>query len=231
MKTFKALGALLAYPEQALVDAVPEIKAVLREEGLIKSPELTALQRLFDDMKRIDVMTQQERYVDLFDRVRSLSLHLFEHVHGESRDRGQAMVDLAAMYAKAGLELADHELPDYLPAVLEYLERLPEREARAHLKDAAHIIEAVGARLAKRGSHYAAVFDALLALAGRQGARRVVVDEQEIRREDDPAEIDRLWAEQPAFGGAPQEVRVNATCAAPVQPQASVIQFHRGAAR
>lgn len=231
MKTFKALGALLAYPEQDLIDALPQIEAVLIHEGLLKAQELAALRRLFDQMQRTELMTQQERYVDLFDRVRSLSLHLFEHVHGESRDRGQAMVDLASMYARAGLELAGHELPDYLPAVLEYLERLPVKEARAHLKDAAHIFDSIAARLARRGSHYVAVFQTLLALAGQRGARHEVVDEADIRREDDPAELDRLWAEQPAFGGAAQGGLGGTACAGAAQSRVSVIQFHRGAAR
>lgn len=219
MKTFKALGALLAYPEPELIAALDEIEAVIVSEGQLTKSGIAGVLRLTDTLRRSALMDLQERYVDLFDRVRSLSLHLFEHVHGESRDRGQAMVDLNRLYAKEGLVLADHELPDFLPAFLEYLSLLPRRDAVSQLEDTAHILDGIGARLAKRGSHYAAVFNALLALAGRRGAAHAVIDDAEIRREDDPAELDKLWVEQPAFGALPRPSAV------------SVIQFHRGAAR
>jgi nitrate reductase molybdenum cofactor assembly chaperone NarJ/NarW len=218
MKTFKALGALLAYPEQELLDALGEIEDVIEAEGLLPKAEVAGLLRLTNTLRNTGLMALQERYVDSFDRVKSLSLHLFEHVHGESRDRGQAMVDLNQLYAKEGLMLAKHELPDFLPAFLEYLSLLPHKEAVAQLEDTIQILDGIGARLAKRGSHYAAVFNALLRLAGQRGTH-TVIDDAEIRREDDPAEIDKLWAEQPAFGGSPG--------GAPRQATVSVIQFDR----
>ena len=101
----------------------------------------------------------------LFDRTRSLSLHLFEHVHGESRDRGQAMVDLKAQYEKAGLEQDSTELPDFLPLFLEYVSTLPAAEARDALAQPAHIFAALAERLRKRRSAYEAVFRALVALS------------------------------------------------------------------
>lgn len=219
MKTFKALGAILAYPDSDLIAALDEIEQIIAAEALLPRRELAGLQRLTQVLRQSDLMASQERYVDLFDRVRSLSLHLFEHVHGESRDRGQAMVDLSTRYAEQGLTLADHELPDFLPAFLEYLSLLPFKEAVAQLEDTVHILDGIAARLAKRGSHYAAVFNALLTLAGQRGATHTVIDDAEIRREDDPAELDKTWAEAPAFGGAPR------------QPAVSVIQFHKGGAR
>lgn len=225
MKTFKALGALLAYPETELIAALGEIEDVIEAEALLPKAEVAGLLRLTGMLRDTELMALQERYVEHFDRVRSLSLHLFEHVHGESRDRGQAMVDLNQLYAKEGLQLANHELPDFLPAFLEYLSLLPYRDAVTQLEDTVRILDGIGARLAKRGSHYAAVFNALLRLAGQRGTHTVIED-AEIRREDDPAEIDRLWAEQPAFGGNAGGV--------PRQATVSVIQFdrtRRGAAR
>jgi nitrate reductase delta subunit len=226
MKTFKALAALLAYPEDDLIAALGEVEDVIEAEALLPKAEVAGLLRLTNALRNGELMALQATYVDLFDRVRSLSLHLFEHVHGESRDRGQAMVDLNQLYAKAGLVLAEHELPDFLPAFLEYLSLLPYREAVTQLEDTAHILDGIAARLAKRGSHYAAVFNALLTLAGQRGATHTVIEDAEISREDDPAEIDKQWAEQPAFGGS--------AGGAPQQAQVSVIQFHRthkGAAR
>lgn len=222
MKTFKALGALLAYPEAQLIAALDEIEQVIVAEDLLPKAEIAGLRRLTDTLRHNDLMALQEHYVELFDRVRSLSLHLFEHVHGESRDRGQAMVDLAALYAKQGLTLANNELPDFLPAFLEYLSVLPYKQAVTQLEDTVRILDGIAARLAKRGSHYAAVFNALLTLAGQRGATHTVVGDAEIRKEDDPNELDKTWAEAPAFGGTPRQSTV------------SVIQFAknmRGAAR
>jgi nitrate reductase delta subunit len=220
MKTFKALGALLTYPDAELISALDEIDQAVKDEALLLKRDVAALERLLATLRRSDLMASQERYVDLFDRVRSLSLHLFEHVHGESRDRGQAMVDLSERYAEQGLTLADHELPDFLPAFLEFLSLLPYKKAVTELEDTVRILDGIAARLAKRGSHYVAVFNALLALAGQRGATHTVVDDAEIRREDDPAEIDKTWAEAPAFGGA--------AGAAVRQPAVSVIHFHMG---
>lgn len=220
MKTFKALGALLAYPEAELIAALDEVEQAIIAEDLLPKAEMAGLRRFTDTLRHTDLMTSQERYVELFDRVRSLSLHLFEHVHGESRDRGQAMVDLNRLYDEAGLTLANHELPDYLPAFLEYLSLLPYKQAVTQLEDTVRILDGIAARLAKRGSHYAAVFNALLTLAGQRGATHTVVDDAEIRKEDDPNELDKTWAEAPAFGGVG---------GAPRQPTVSVIQFAKNA--
>jgi nitrate reductase delta subunit len=219
MKTFKVCAALLTYPGQELIDALGELERALDEEGLLDRSRRRELGRLFNVLRNGDLMSLQEQYVGLFDRLRSLSLHLFEHVHGESRDRGQAMVDLRRLYENAGFTLASNELPDFLPVFLEYLSLRPLAEARELLADSAHILEALGARLHKRGSPYCAVFHALLALSGEKVAPSEISD-ADIRSEDDPATLDRLWREEPAFGGQPRRNEV------------SVVRFHdRRAAR
>jgi nitrate reductase molybdenum cofactor assembly chaperone NarJ/NarW len=223
MKTFKALAALIAYPESDIVAAAAEIENALREERLVSPAALTSLQALFAQLRSEDLMDLQERYVSLFDRVRSLSLHLFEHVHGESRDRGQAMVDLRQLYGSHGYELATDELPDYLPAFLEFLSALPLDDARAHLDDTVHLLESIGARLAKRSSAYAAVFEALLEIAGAAHAESVTITDDEIRAEDDPAALDEAWREQPAFGPV-------AGCGGAAGAQTAPIKFYKGVA-
>lgn len=222
MKTFKALAALLAYPQPDMIAALPDIEAALREEHLLSATGLARLRALFEQLGREDLMDAQERYVSLFDRIRSLSLHLFEHVHGESRDRGQAMVDLLKLYGDHGYDLATEELPDYLPAFLEFLSYRPLEEARAHLAETVHLLERIGARLTKRGSAYGAVFLALLELAGAALPGETVSDE-DIRAEDDPAALDEAWREQPAFGPGPG-------CGAAARPQVAPITIHRGVA-
>ena len=166
MKTLKLLAVLLSYPSADLVAALPEIARRLCAEPALRGATQDALAGLLAELKREDLLDLQERYVAQFDAGRSTSLHLFEHVHGDSRDRGQAMVDLNALYRQSGFVLAVNELPDYLPAVLEYLAGRPEAEVHDLLEDCVHILRAVGERLIAGGSPYAAVFAAVLDLHG-----------------------------------------------------------------
>jgi nitrate reductase delta subunit len=165
IKALKALSALLTYPSAELQRAAGEISEVIESEPALSMPVRDQLHRLLRELASSDLYDLQERYVLLFDRTRSLSLHLFEHVHGESRDRGQAMVDLKAQYGNAGLELDSTELPDFLPLFLEYASTLPPPEARDAMAQPAHIFAALAERLRKRHSAYEAVFRALVALS------------------------------------------------------------------
>lgn len=191
----RALAALLAYPTRELMAALPEIGDALVRSSRLSVADRDRLARLIADLQQTDALVLEERYVQLFDRGRSTSLHLFEHVHGESRDRGPAMVDLLQIYEKAGLELSPHELPDYLPAVLEYLSCRTLSEVRSMLDDCAHIVRKVGEALAQRGSPYAAVLAAVLSIAELPGL------DWSKGVEPPPPEppIDEEWADAPAF--------------------------------
>ena len=189
MSTFRLLSALLCYPEQELMDA---LLSLIEMET---APELQAFMR---ELAAMDLLDAQERYVALFDRNRSLSLHLYEHVHGESRDRGQAMVRLATLYELHGLTIEAHELPDYLPLYLEFLSLLPERIARSLLAEAAHVIAALAEKLEARRSLYAAVMRAVLALADRVPDTEAVAEVrgQLAPEQDSLAVLDRQWEEE-----------------------------------
>jgi nitrate reductase delta subunit len=216
MKTYLALSALLAHPETELLEALPEIRSALDEERLIPRAARSGLEALIGELAAGELYDLQERYVSLFDRSRALSLHLFEHVHGESRDRGQAMVDLAALYRSRGFEAAGNELPDYLPLFLEYVSLLPAREAKAQLAETADILRAIGNGLARRGSRYCAAFAALLALAGEAGLGERLAPLPQAAEEDSAEALDRVWMDEPVVFGGP--------AAAPaVQP----LQFYR----
>jgi len=202
-KTFKALSALLSYPTAELQQATAELAAALDADGLVTGHGRTGLQRLIDDIAAGDLYDLQERYTLLFDRTRSLSLHLFEHVHGESRDRGQAMIDLKAMYEQAGLDIDAAELPDFLPLFLEYLSVLPTNEACATLGQPAHILAALAERLRKRNSPYEAVFRALGLLAA---AKPRPEDVAVLMQEPDPdpldlKALDAAWEDEPVTFG------------------------------
>jgi nitrate reductase molybdenum cofactor assembly chaperone NarJ/NarW len=198
MKTLKALSALLTYPTPELSAAIPEIRAVLADDGALGAAQRAALEPLLSELAREDLYDLQERYILLFDRTRTLSLHLFEHVHGESRDRGQAMVDLKSVYERAGFAIDGTELPDFVPLFLEYCSQQPATEARALLAEPAHVLATLGERLRKRGSAYAAVFEALVALAAARPtaeAFAALVGGPEIDPNDLNA-LDAAWEEE-----------------------------------
>jgi nitrate reductase delta subunit len=198
MKTFKALSALLCYPTPELQAATGELADCLSSERLIAGRQRRALDVLISEFAMRDLYDLQERYVLLFDRTRSLSLHLFEHVHGESRDRGQAMVDLQALYGQHGLTNDTSELPDFLPLFLEFLSTLPAAEACQTLAQTAHILSAIAERLRKRQSPYEAVFRALVTLAAEKPAGDVVAAllAGPDPDADDLSALDAAWEEE-----------------------------------
>jgi nitrate reductase molybdenum cofactor assembly chaperone NarJ/NarW len=212
MRTFKALSLLLSYPQEDLKAAVPVIRATLSEEGVLPPDHRAALAPLLDDLAARDLFDLQERYVFLFDRSRSLSLNLFEHVHGDSRARGQAMVDLLETYREGGYDLVGPELPDHLPVLLEFLSTRPLDEARDILRDAGAILAALGERLRRRDSIYAPVLGALVALAG-EARDSDLIEALLAEADDDPDDLEALdaaWEEtQVTFGPDP-----NAGCPA-----------------
>lgn len=192
----KALSALLTYPSAELAAAIPEIEAGLSGEGALDTRALASLSPLLARLGNAETMPAEEIYVGLFDRSRSLSLHLFEHIHGESRDRGQAMVDLLGLYESNGYLIEANELPDYLPLFLEFLSTRPEPEARQSLGDVAHILAAMRARLVERDPAYAAALGALLSLVG---APAEATTESDV--DDGPDALDRAWEEVPVLFG------------------------------
>jgi nitrate reductase delta subunit len=200
MITLRASGALLTYPRRELLEALPEIAQAIGASKLLARTDKESLFELIGEMQRSDPLALEERYVALFDRGRATSLHLFEHVHGDSRDRGQAMTELKAVYERAGLRLATNELPDFLPAVLEYLSCRDLKEARDMLTDCAHILRGIRAALAQRGSRYAGVFEVLLGIAEQPHLDR---SRATVSPQPEPS-LDDAWIDMPAFGpGSP----------------------------
>ncbi|MEO7007598.1 MAG: nitrate reductase molybdenum cofactor assembly chaperone [Caldimonas sp.] len=204
-KTLRVLARLLGYPDAALRGHLAEMRDALHAERALPEPRLAELDALIGTLARAAVLDVESDYVELFDRGRATSLHLFEHVHGDSRDRGPAMIDLAQTYEKAGLYLAEGELPDFLPVVLEFTSTQPPREARAFLAEMAHIFNAIFAALEQRGSAYASVLGALLELAGEKAQPVQIAAEEPI---------DAIWEEPVVFDGCSSKGQ-----ARPDQPQ------------
>lgn len=205
-RSLKAISLVLSYPTRDLQAAMPEIGAVLSSDTRLTAAARRALRPLADTLRDGDIYDLEEQYVMLFDRSRTLSLNLFEHVHGESRDRGGAMVSLLETYRDGGFEPVTSELPDHLPVLLEFLSTRPFVEAQETLADAAHIFEALNARLVRRESPYAAVFAALLQLSGvtaDSAAVAELLDQPEIDPNDLEA-LDEVWEESEVrFGPDP----------------------------
>lgn len=225
-RTFKAISLILSYPTVELQAAMPEITAVLMSDTRLTTVCRRGLAPLLDRLAEADIFDLQETYVGLFDRSRTLSLNLFEHVHGESRDRGGAMVSLVETYRDGGFDPATSELPDHLPVLLEFLSLRPFAEAQETLADAAHILDALSARLARRDSEYGAVFAALLQLSGQkadQDAVAALLEQPEVDPDDLEA-LDAVWEEsEVTFGpdpnaGCPQVRDMLAKMDTPINP-------------
>jgi nitrate reductase delta subunit len=203
IKTFKVFSALLSYPTEELQLAALEMRAGLGAEGLLPAAVRRQIDLLIEEIAARDLYDLQERYVLLFDRTRSLSLHLFEHVHGESRDRGQAMINLKILYEKNGLSIGAAELPDFLPLFLEFLSTRPAAEAFELLGQPAHILSAIAERLRKRRSPYEAVFRALVALSTTKPKVEQVAELLDVPDPDptDLAALDAAWEDEPVSFG------------------------------
>jgi nitrate reductase delta subunit len=202
-RTLKALSLVLSYPSRELQHAMPEIGAVLASDTRLTAAARRMLRPLVEELGERDIYELEEQFVLLFDRSRTLSLNLFEHVHGESRDRGGAMVSLIETYREGGFDPATSELPDHLPVLLEFLATRPSAEAQDTLADAAHILEALSARLVRRESPYAAAFTCLLQLSGAK-ADSDAVAEMLAQPEDDPTDLealDEVWEESEVLFG------------------------------
>ncbi len=234
MHIMKVISRLMDYPTAELQEHKDELISSIRQSRVISPEQREALVDLTNNIYDRELMDAQEIYTGLYDRGRSLSLLLFEHVHGESRDRGQAMVDLMAQYEAAGFYISVRELPDYIPLFLEYLSEGPDIEAREGLADIAHILGLLSARLQERDSHYSALFAALLQISGQNvdvSALRKRAAKEE--RDDTPEALDRVWEEEAITFGADdsqeacpsQSASLAAAAAADLPLQADPIHF------
>ena len=190
--SMRALALLLGYPNQELRANLPQLMEAIDSEAAIPSARRDELRALAAELTRMDPMDVEARYVETFDRGRATSLHMFELVHGDSRDRGPAMIDLVQTYEKAGLMMAPEELPDHLCVVLEFASTQPPKLAQEFLGEMAHILTAIFSALLQRGSPYAAVVAAVLELAG-QKVQAVPIEADEA--------MDDVWQEPQAFDG------------------------------
>ena len=207
--TLRVLAALLDYPDAGFLRAVPELVDALDAEAALPASRRQELAALLHQLQALPPFEAEARYLETFDRGRATSLHLFEHVHGDSRDRGPAMVDLAQTYEAAGLRLDGRELPDHLGVVLEFASTQPAALARAFLGEMAHILQAIFSALRARDSAYASLVAAVLELAGQKvEAVPVPADESLDATWEEPAVFDGCSTRGQSAPGQPQPVRI-----------------------
>lgn len=202
MQVLSVISRLMDYPDSDVQASEKDMLEIVAQSELT-ADQKTAIESFLQTNLKKDLLDWQSEYGAQFERGRSLGLWLFEHVHGESRDRGQAMVDLVNVYREAGLEISQHELPDYIPMFLEFLATQGKENAQGWIKDVEHILGVLLCRLQKRESDYAILFDAVLTLGGS------TVDLNEIRarisdekRDDTKQALDKEWEEEEVTFGA-----------------------------
>src|SRR5262245_46783417 len=197
MLTYRVLSALLSYPTPELKAAAPDAMRILGEDKLLQGEQYEGVCGFIDWLLNTPQLEVEAAYIDAFDRGRLTSLHLFEHIHGESRARGEAMLRLLLRYRAHGLELQADELPDFLPLFLEFLSTRPAREAAKHLAEVSDIISLLGRRLAKRRVPHAALLEATASLADSAGRAAADLPDENEGRDDTPAALDAAWEEAP----------------------------------
>jgi len=205
-ETAKALGALLLYPTEDLRAALPTIRSLLSADNSLPAERRKGLAGLIEGMTDGELLDLEETYTGLFDRGQSLSLYLVEHVYGESRERGQAMVELIGRYERSGFSLAVREMPDHLSVICEFLSVAPAPAAAALLEEISGILALLARRLEQKESPYAEVLRALGDLAESDGAETAspATPEPADNTEQELMEIDRAWEEAPVTFGAQQ---------------------------
>lgn len=216
--TMRVLAHLLRYPGPEFRAHIPEMQHALNDEAALAPMRLTELDALLRHLAQHPSLEVESDYVELFDRGRSTALHLFEHVHGDSRERGPAMIDLIQTYEQGGLYLGAEELPDHLPVLLEFASTQPAAQAREFLGEIAHIVRTIFSALQAKQSPYASVLAAVLELAGENAETVALAPE--------PA-MDEAWAEPEVFGGCstkgqtkpgqPQPIHIVRTNSLPTQ--------------
>jgi len=217
---------LLDYPSQALFQHADDLVSAVNESAHLSNKHRDQLMEFIAELTHSDLYDAQEKYDLLFDRGRSLSLLLFEHVHGESRDRGQAMVDLMSEYTAHGFDLNSEQLPDYIPLYLEFLSEQDESYAREWLADISHILAILSERLLDRECHYSVLFEALLELSGAAIEREKIAQIVQKEQPDDTFEaIDKAWEDKEIRFDDPVESGGDQFCGYSSAPQEATITW------
>ena len=200
IKTYKILSLLLSYPSDELQKFLLEVEKELREEALLQEERICEIAKFCKRFNQIDLTNWQEEYVQLFDYSRSVSLHIFENIKGDSRDRGQAMVNLMEFYKETGMHLTAKELPDYIPAFLEFLSTLSIPKSAELLAETVNIMDRINEALSDSNNPYSSIFKAIISLSAKKPDKAIT---REMIKNEKPLDLDAEYEEEAVtFGGA-----------------------------
>lgn len=200
IKTYKILSLLLSYPSEELQKFLPQVDKELRDEALLQENRTVEIAKFCKRFAELDLTDWQGEYVQLFDYSRSVSLHIFEHIKGDSRDRGQAMVNLMEFYKEKGMNLTAKELPDYIPAFLEFLSTLTITKSAELLGETVNIMDKINVALSKSNNPYSSIFKAIISLSAKEPDKTIT---REMIKNEKPLDLDAEYEEEPVtFGGA-----------------------------
>lgn len=176
---FKMASILLGYPDRAVFEARTHIGA-----GVDRLPESSAREGLVRFLTWLDDTPPTQaaaHYVEVFDLRRRCCLYLSYYIHGDTRKRGMALLELKDRYRRAGLQLEGAELPDYLPVMLEFAAIAP-ADGGIVLAQHRHCLELLRLALDDAPSPYGAVVGAVTAAMARptradlDAVRRLISD-------------------------------------------------------
>ncbi|MDD3355590.1 MAG: nitrate reductase molybdenum cofactor assembly chaperone [Dysgonamonadaceae bacterium] len=200
IKTYKILSLLLSYPSDELQKFLLQAEEELRDESLLHEEKIAEIAQFCKRFNQMDLTDWQGEYVQLFDYSRSVSLHIFEHIKGDSRDRGQAMVNLMEFYKEKGMHLTAKELPDYIPVFLEFLSTLSPSKSAELLGETVNIMDKINVALRESENPYSSIFKAIISLSAKQPDKAIT---REMIKNEKPLDLDAEYEEEPVtFGGS-----------------------------
>ena len=200
IKTYKILSLLLSYPSDELQKFLLQAEEELRDESLLHEKKIAEIAQFCKRFNQMDLTDWQGEYVQLFDYSRSVSLHIFEHIKGDSRDRGQAMVNLMEFYKEKGMHLTAKELPDYIPVFLEFLSTLSPSKSAELLGETVNIMDKINVALRESENPYSSIFKAIISLSAKQPDKAIT---REMIKNEKPLDLDAEYEEEPVtFGGS-----------------------------
>ena len=198
LKTYKVISLLITYPNEEIYSFLPEVNSSLQEENLLNADTISGIGVFVGFFAQKPLTYWQEHYVQLFDYSRSVSLYLFEHVHGDSKDRGQAMVDLIDLYTENGLNINQPELPDYLPVFLEFLAMQTQSKAMDYLSEIIDIVGFIHRKLEEKDNPYKYLLSAIIQLSDRKPIEARI---EKMVSEMPEISIDAAYEEEPVKFG------------------------------
>lgn len=157
-RTHMLASLLLDYPDAAWFARLPVVREHL---ATLPAPLADAFRGFADAAEEAGALEWQRRYVLTFDLKRKCSLYLSYFATGDTRRRGTALVAFLEAYRAAGWNFVGDDLPDYLPAVLEFSACADSRIADALIASHREGIEVLRAALEGMDSPWALVIRAV----------------------------------------------------------------------